>query len=106
VPFPRLSRSRRDPHALLPVDLLVNFTLRDLRSKYKRSALGWTWSVVDVVVYSAIFSVFLRVEPSIGDPGGGDHQNGLVTLGGTWSALSVDARPTGPRSDGPRSDGS
>ena len=42
VPLLRLPRLRRDLHALIPVDLLVNFTLRDLRSKYKRSALGWT----------------------------------------------------------------
>ena len=56
------------------MDLLVNFTLRDLRSKYKRSALGWTWSVLNplvaVVVYSAVFSVFLRIQPTVGDPSG------------------------------------
>ena len=40
------------------------------------------------------------------EPSGGDHQNGLVALGGTWSARSVDASATGPRSDGPGSDGS
>ena len=44
MPLSRLPRSRRDLHALLQVDLLVNLTLRDLRSKYKRSALGGTWS--------------------------------------------------------------
>ena len=52
----------------------MNLTLRDLRSKYKRSVLGWTWSVfnplVAVVVYSAVFSIFLRIEPSVGDPSG------------------------------------
>ena len=54
----------------------MNLTLRDLRSKYKRSVLGWTWSVLNplvaVVVYSAVFSVFLRIEPSVGDPSGLD----------------------------------
>jgi hypothetical protein len=40
------------------------------------------------------------------EPSGGDHQNGLVALGGTWSARSVDTRATGPRSDGTGSDGS
>ena len=58
----------------LQIDLLVNLTLRDLRSKYKRSALGWTWSVLNplvaVVVYSAVFSVFLRIQPPTGDPSG------------------------------------
>ena len=67
-------RSRRDLVRLLQVDLLVNLTLRDLRSKYKRSALGWTWSVLNplvaVVVYSAVFSVFLRIQPTTGDPSG------------------------------------
>ncbi|HCV35220.1 MAG TPA: ABC transporter permease [Acidimicrobiaceae bacterium] len=71
---PRFPRSRRDVVHLLQVDLLVNLTLRDLRSKYKRSALGWTWSVLNplvaVVVYSAVFSVFLRIQPSTGDPSG------------------------------------
>ena len=70
----RVPRSRRDLAHLLQVDLLVNLTLRDLRSKYKRSALGWTWSVLNplvaVVVYSAVFSVFLRIQPSTGDPSG------------------------------------
>ena len=75
---PRVPRTRRDlltgliGH--LQVDLLINLTLRDLRSKYKRSALGWTWSVLNplvaVVVYSAVFSVFLRIQPSTGDPSG------------------------------------
>ena len=76
MPLSRLPRSRRDLHALLQVDLLVNLTLRDLRSKYKRSALGWSWSVLNplvaVVVYSAVFSVFLRIQPSVGDPSGLD----------------------------------
>ena len=85
--------------------LLVNLTLRDLQSKYKRSALGWPWHVLNpvfaVVVYSAIFSVFRRSEPSIGD-----HQNGLVALADTWSSQSADAEATGPRSGDPGSDGS
>ena len=74
MPLSWLPRSRRDLHVLLQVDLLVNLTLRDLRSKYKRSALGWSWSVLNplvaVVVYSAVFSVFLRIQPTVGDPSG------------------------------------
>ena len=62
--------------ALLHPDLLINLTLRDLRSQYKRSALGWTWSVLNplvaVVVYSAVFSLFLRIQPSVGNPSGLD----------------------------------
>lgn len=59
-----------------PTELLTNLTLRELRSKYKRSALGWTWSVlnpaVTLAVYSVVFAVFLRVEPPVGDPSGLD----------------------------------
>ena len=28
-------------------ELLVNLTLRELRSKYKKSVLGWTWSLLN-----------------------------------------------------------
>ena len=67
-------RNKREWLGLIQPDLLMNLTLRDLRSKYKRSVLGWTWSVLNplvaVVVYSAVFSIFLRIEPSVGDPSG------------------------------------
>lgn len=53
-------------------ELLANLTLRDLRSQYNRSVLGWAWSVLNplilIVVYSVVFSVFLRVAPPVGDP--------------------------------------
>lgn len=58
----------------LGTELLTNLTLRELRGKYKRSALGWTWSVlnpiVTIAVYALVFSRFLRTEPPIGDPSG------------------------------------
>ncbi len=57
-----------------PKELLVNLTLRELRGKYKRSTLGWAWSVINpavtIVVYTIVFSFFLRVEPPTGDPSG------------------------------------
>ncbi|MEE1523207.1 MAG: hypothetical protein V1248_10380, partial [Acidimicrobiales bacterium] len=69
-------RTWQDLVALLHTDLLINLTLRDLRSQYKRSALGWTWSVLNplvaVVVYSAVFSLFLRIQPTVGNPSGLD----------------------------------
>ena len=71
-----IPKNKREWLGLIQPDLLMNLTLRDLRSKYKRSVLGWTWSVLNplvaVVVYSAVFSVFLRIEPSVGDPSGLD----------------------------------
>jgi ABC-2 type transport system permease protein len=55
-------------------ELVLNLTLRELRSKYKKSVLGWTWSllnpVASVVIYTIIFSVFLGVNPPRGVPSG------------------------------------
>jgi ABC-type polysaccharide/polyol phosphate export permease len=55
-------------------ELLANLTLRELRSRYKRSVLGWTWSLINplsnVVIYSVVFSLFLKVQPPIGNPSG------------------------------------
>lgn len=60
----------------LGLELLTNLTLRELRGKYKRSALGWGWSVlnplVTIGVYALVFSRFLRTEPPVGDPSGRD----------------------------------
>lgn len=55
-------------------ELLVNLVLRELRSRYKKSVLGWTWSLLNpiasVVVYTIVFGVFLKVQPPRGDPSG------------------------------------
>jgi ABC-type polysaccharide/polyol phosphate export permease len=55
-------------------ELFTNLTLRELRGKYKRSALGWTWSLINPLVnmalYSFVFGVILDVKPEVGDPSG------------------------------------
>jgi lipopolysaccharide transport system permease protein len=55
-------------------ELLLNLTLRELRTRYKKSVLGWTWSllspVASVIVYSIIFSLFLKIKPPVGNPSG------------------------------------
>jgi lipopolysaccharide transport system permease protein len=55
-------------------ELTLNLTLRELRGKYKRSVLGWTWSLLNplstMVIFSIIFSVFLKVVPPTGHPSG------------------------------------
>lgn len=55
-------------------DLFTNLTLRELRSKYKRSVLGWAWSLLNplttLVIYATVFGIFLRVPPDVGDPSG------------------------------------
>jgi ABC-type polysaccharide/polyol phosphate export permease len=58
----------------LPVELLWNLTLRELRGKFKRSALGWLWSVINplasIAIYSIVFGVFFDVRVPVGDPSG------------------------------------
>ncbi|MFM7616468.1 MAG: ABC transporter permease [Actinomycetes bacterium] len=58
-------------------ELLTNLVLRELRSRYKRSTLGWTWSLLNplssVLIYWAVFGVFLKVDPPVGDPSGQDN---------------------------------
>ena len=57
-------------------DLLANLTLRELRGKYKRSVLGWAWSLLNplatMVIFSVVFGVFLKVQSRPGDPSGLD----------------------------------
>jgi len=53
-------------------ELLINLVLRDLRGRYKRSVLGWTWSLMNplatILIYWVVFSSFLKVEAPTGDP--------------------------------------
>jgi ABC-2 type transport system permease protein len=55
-------------------ELFSNLVLRELRSKYKRSFLGWAWSTVNplaiMVVYTVVFKLFLRIHVPPGDPSG------------------------------------
>ena len=54
-------------------ELFANLTLRELRGKYKRSVLGWGWSLLNplttMLVYTAVFTV-LGAQPTKGDPSG------------------------------------
>lgn len=55
-------------------ELTLNLTLRELRSRYKKSVLGWTWSLLNplstMIIFTVIFSTFLKVRPSVGNPSG------------------------------------
>ena len=55
-------------------DLFVNLTLRELRTKYRRTALGHGWSLLNplatMVIFSLVFGALLRVSPPVGDPSG------------------------------------
>jgi ABC-2 type transport system permease protein len=74
-------------------ELTWNLTLRELRGRYKRSVLGWTWSLLNplstVLVFSVVFKFFLKIEPPVGDPSG-LHNFALFLLCGlvAWNYLS------------------
>ncbi len=55
-------------------ELLANLTSRELRGKYKRSALGWSWSLVNplalTLIFTLIFSVVFRGTAPVGRPSG------------------------------------
>jgi ABC-type polysaccharide/polyol phosphate export permease len=55
-------------------NLLWNLTLRELRSKYRRSFLGWAWSMLNplsnMVIYWFVFGVVFGATAPTGDPSG------------------------------------
>jgi ABC-2 type transport system permease protein len=57
-------------------DLLKNLTQRELRGRYRRTFLGWGWSLMQPVLMTAVYAVILgfyfKVKPEAGDPSGID----------------------------------
>lgn len=55
-------------------ELLWNLTQRELRSRYRRSFLGWGWSLLQPAMMTAVYAVvlgsFFKVRPAPGDPSG------------------------------------
>ncbi len=55
-------------------ELLWNLTLRELRTKYRKSVLGWSWSMLNplatVAIYSFVFGVLFRAEAPVGSNSG------------------------------------
>lgn len=55
-------------------ELLWNLTLRELRTKYRRSFLGWTWSMLNplatVAIFSYVFGHLFQSGAPTGDPSG------------------------------------
>ena len=55
-------------------ELMANLTLRELRGKYKRSLLGWAWSLLNplatMLIFTLVFRFFLRIQAPRGDPSG------------------------------------
>lgn len=50
-------------------ELLHNLTLRELRGKYKGTALGWGWSLINplmtAAIYTLVFSTIMKVTPPV-----------------------------------------
>lgn len=57
-------------------DLIGNLTLREIRSRYRRTILGQTWSLLNPIalltIYSLVFSTVLQVNAPTGSPSGLD----------------------------------
>ncbi|KTF04099.1 MULTISPECIES: ABC transporter permease [Trueperella] len=57
-------------------ELLRNLTLREIKGKYKRTALGQLWSLANpialMIVYSFVFAIVIRVNVPPGSPSGLD----------------------------------
>jgi ABC-type polysaccharide/polyol phosphate export permease len=74
--------------------LLWNLTLRELRSKYRRSLLGWSWSMLNplaqMAIYTFVFGVLFGAPAPVGDPSGIDTF-GLYLLTGLipWGYFSL-----------------
>ncbi|MFC9768520.1 ABC transporter permease [Rhodococcus jostii] len=57
-------------------ELLLNLTRREVKGKYKATALGQLWSLANpltaMIIYTVVFAYIIRVDPGPGDPSGID----------------------------------
>lgn len=57
-------------------ELLGNLVRREVKGKYKRTALGQLWSLANplaqMVIFSVVFSQIIKIQPDPGDPSGLD----------------------------------
>ena len=55
-------------------NLLYLLSLKELRTRYRKSVLGWTWSLLNpisqMLIYSFVFLVVFGATAPIGDPSG------------------------------------
>jgi ABC-type polysaccharide/polyol phosphate export permease len=55
-------------------NLLYLLSLKELRTRYKKSVLGWAWSLLNpltqMAIFSVIFLVIFKAVPQVGDPSG------------------------------------
>jgi len=68
-------------------NLIVNLTQRELKSRYKKSILGWLWSLLNpasvLVVYTLVFGFFFKSVPPVA---GNGHTTAyaLYLFAGLW----------------------
>ena len=59
---------------LRELELLRNLTLREVRSRYRRTTLGWAWSmlnpIITALIYTLVFSKFFLATAPTGEPSG------------------------------------
>jgi ABC-2 type transport system permease protein len=62
--------------------LISQLAQRELKARYKRSVLGWAWSLVNpattLLTYAVVFGTFLKVEPPVA--GNGELKNFALYL--------------------------
>src|SRR2546423_142354 len=53
--------------------LIGNLAQRELKARYKRSLLGWAWSLINpattLLTYAIVFGTFLKVQPPVAGNG-------------------------------------
>lgn len=73
-------------------ELLSNLTMRELRGKYKGTALGWAWSLVNplasTAIFTIVFSAILRIVPPEGAGGLQSYALFLLCALLPWNFLS------------------
>jgi ABC-type polysaccharide/polyol phosphate export permease len=61
-------------NALAHRNLLYLLSLKELRTRYRQSILGWAWSLLNplsqMLIFSVIFLVVFKAEKPLGDPSG------------------------------------
>lgn len=73
--------------------LIWAFANRDFATRYRSSALGWAWSLLQplatLLVYSAVFSLVFRIQaPELGNGQGSNFAAFLFTGMVTWNLFS------------------
>lgn len=74
--------------------LIVAFAQRDFRTRYRTSAVGWTWSLLqplaNLAVFAVVFSVVFRAQaPPLGNGDGTSYALYLFTGFIAWNCFSA-----------------